>query len=75
VDTCCDMLGHNALAPLIYSAFENSTQQVKSLAGKDLICNPPYGKIPMFYYLLDAAFKMDDKTRAYFIVPYKVSGP
>ena len=75
MDICCDVFGRNALGPFIFSAFEDSSKQVSSIAGKDIICNPPYGKILMFKLLLDEAFRMNNDTRAYFIVPLKESGP
>ena len=45
------------------------------IAGKDIVCNPPYEKILMFKLLLDKAFELDKATRALFIVPLKESGP
>lgn len=42
-----------------------------SIAGKDIVCNPPYEKITMFKMLLEAAYDIDNTTRAYFIVPLK----
>ena len=71
IDPCCDPLGSNALAPLYYSAWQNSLLQHSSLLGADLIVNPPYSRIKEFLTLLNNLFEEDPETRAILIVPHR----
>ena len=71
LDLCCDELGINARAPLYYCARSNALKQLHYIAGKEVICNPPFQLILAFGKLLNDAHAADAGTKAIFVIPYR----
>ena len=71
---CADILGNNALAPCVYSAWENALKQAAWISGGDIVCNPPYERIEPFIDTLEEAYDQDNETRALLIIPIKNAG-
>ena len=63
------MDGLNALAPLFYDASQDATLQTEVIAGKDLVCNPPFDRVQDFIALVERAYANNAATRCIFIAP------
>lgn len=71
IDMCCNSIGSNSCAPFFYCAQADGLKQARSIAGKDVLCNPPYDLCLEFYQMLIDAYKTNDCTRALLIVPVR----
>ena len=71
IDICCSVDGLNALAPLFYDASADALQQTDFLQGRDLICNPPFSRMPEFIALIENAYHLDLTTRCILVAPWR----